>query len=179
MDSEKVLPHDMRFETHIQVGSDRVVREIDRIRDKEQEPFRDIVEVDFELENLDNVEVMASLAYWVNKEIIPDSDRSTYETMYRTIMFVNQVSRFVHEGEVPGFDAGRYLGQVIPCDDSFGRVVDDVSIYLADNPSIGDLLEYYSGEIDGGRGHADLVELMGGLVFMLIERSKAERFIAE
>ena len=178
MDSEKVLPRDMRFETYIRDHTDDVIGEVDRLR--HNKPFRgDIIDANFELESLENMEIMASLAYWINKEIIPDSDRASYETMYRTIMFVNQVSRFVHKGEVLAFNAGRYLEQVIPLEDSFGQLADDVSVYLNDNPGIRELLDYYSGELDGGRSHTDLVELSGGLVFMLIERSKAERFIAE
>lgn len=177
MDSEKVLPRDMRFETYLSDRSEAVLNEVDRARSKEF--FSDLLDLDFEFESIDNTLMVYSLAKAVNEYVLPDGNRESHETMYRAGMFAYQVSKFVHDGEVIGFEAGRYLQHIIPREDAYEQLVEDVSLYLEDNQAVGEFFDYFSGEIDGGRGYGELADLMGGLMFMLIERFKAEQFIAE
>lgn len=176
MDFEKMLSNDMRLDMFLSEYPTVLHREIEELRYKN--PDKDILDIDVEFNNLTNLQASATLAYVISKRLLHHDDHKAYEVMYRSIVFSCQIARAI-QGDDSHFDAGRYLVTVIDKPDGYQQIINDTRHYLSDNPHVDNLLDYYADELDGGRGYQHLVELAGALVFMLSERSLAERLIAD
>ena len=176
MDTEKVLPNDMRINSYVEDYPDEMLLEIDEAREKNS--LNDLLDVDIEFESINNLKILASLAYALNERFVQQDDHKAYETMYRGVVFAYQVTRTV-QGEETSFDAGSYIGRLLKQPDSYDRLLQDTQLYLQDNQQLSEFLGGYVDEIDDNRGYPHLAELAGAVVFMLSERALADKFLAE
>lgn len=176
MDTEKVLPNDMRINSYVEDCPEEIRLELEEAR--ERNAIRDVLDIDIEFESLDNLKVLASLAYALNERFVQQDDHRAYETMYRGVVFGYQVARMI-QGEEANFDAGSYIGRLLEQPDCYDRLISDTQLYLQDNEQLSIFLSEYVDELDGGRGYPHLAEVASSVVFMLTERSLADRFLAE
>ena len=176
MDTEKVLPNDMRLNSYVEDYPEEIKMEIDEVRDKNT--LCDPLDVDIEFETIGNLKVLASLAYALNERFVQQDDHRAYEAMYRGVVFAYQLTRMV-QGEEASFDAGSYIGQLLKQPDKYDQLIRDTQFYLQDNDQLCEFLGDYVDELDGGRGYPHLAELAASVVFMLSERSLADKFLAE
>lgn len=176
MDTEKVLPNDMRLNSYVEDYPEEMKLEIDEAREKNV--LKDLLDIDIEFETLSNLKVLASLAYSLNERFVKQDDVKAYESMYRGVIFAYQVTRIV-QGEEANFDASVYIRSLLEQPDRYDQLIRDTQFYLQDNRQLCDFLGEYVDELDDGRGYPHLAELASSVVFMLCERSLADRFLAE
>ncbi len=176
MDTEKVLPNDMRINSYVEDYPEEIKLEIDEAREKNV--LCDLLDIDLEFETLGNLKVLASLANSLNERFVKQDDVKAYESMYRGVVFAYQITRIV-QGEEANFDAGVYIGSLLKQPDNYDQLIRDTQFYLQDNEQLCDFLGEYVDELDGGRGYPHLAELASSVVFMLCERYLADKFLAE
>lgn len=180
MDSEKLLPNDARLDTYFREFGDEVRYDLDEIERSQQ---GNLLSVDREFQTYETLQILASIAFALERRVIKQGDMKVYESVHRAVTFAYQAAHVVHEEainfETMGFDASTYLRTIADTDDGYDRFVRDVQLYLNDNPSVAELLDYYIDDIDDGRNYHHAAELAGGMMFMLIERAMANRFISE
>ena len=175
MDSERLLPDEHRLQTFFAQCGDEVRLEIDDVTRAQQ---GNLLAVDVEFDSYQRLQALASIAFALENRVIQQGDMQIYEAMYRAVVFSYQVSEIVYGDSIP-LDAGAYLRTVADKEDGYDTFIQDVRYYLEDNPAVAELLRYYLDDIDEGRSYHYAAELAGGMMFMLVERGLAERFILE
>ncbi|HAC56461.1 TPA: hypothetical protein DCF80_03080 [Candidatus Saccharibacteria bacterium] len=171
MDSEKVLPRDHRIDPLLEECGDEVRLEID----DRQLGNEEILDPSIELEDYDSFRYFSR---FVQHEALGVDDEVSRVAIYRAMVFAYEVTQIIHE-ENARLSVVSYVQHIARSADREEQLRQDVQYYLADNPNIHDLIQYYLDEIDQGREKPEAIELGAGLVFMLVERNLANHWIHE
>lgn len=175
MDSERLLPKDQRLNAYVEEFADEFRQDIDELQRSQE---GNLLSSEVEFRTYESIQTFATLAYVLEKRVIQTGSMKAYEAMYRAAVFAFQIAENVH-GDSTKFEAGRYIRMLVERPDGDDLLMNDVQTYLADNPDVSELLDYYIDEIDEGRNLQHVAELSAGMVFMLIERNLGEEFILE
>lgn len=176
MDTEKLLPMDMRLDSYFESCADELEAELSDLRLKNA--AKDILDYEVEFSSMNNLLAFASLALSVNENLVLQQGEGSYETMYRSVVFAYQMAGII-QGNTISFNATPYLSRLFQNPDGYDELIRDTQLYLEDNPNLDTFIGHYADELDGGRGFVHLAEISAALVFMLSERALAEEFIAE
>lgn len=174
MDSERMLPKDNKLDTWVRDFADEIRDELEAI--SEHQENNDVILQTFIESDSVSANNFRAAAKFLHKEVFQE-DEKAYETIHRAVFFANQVAGFIYSEDL-GYRIEDYLQELFVSDDPRHRLEVDVrGSYLVENPAVRDFLRTYSRSIDQYRGHENLVETVGGMVCMLVERSLGEQFI--
>lgn len=172
--SERMLPKENKLDTWVRDFAVEIRDELEAICESQEN--NDIILRSFmESDSVSTTNFRAAARFL--HEIVFKEDEKAYETIHRAIFFANQVAGLVY-GEGLGYRIDDYLQELFVDDDPRHRLEVDVrGNYLVENPAIRDFLKTYSLSVDQYRGHKNLVETVGGMTFMLVERGLGDQFI--
>jgi hypothetical protein len=174
MDSERVLPKESRLDTWVRDFADEIRDELEAI--SEHQDNSDIILQSFMESDSTNANNFRAAAKFLHAEVFQEGEKAQ-ETIVRAVFFANQVAGFIYSEDL-GYRIEDYLQELFENDDPRHRLELDVrGSYLVENPAVRDFLRTYARAIDQYRGHENLVETVGGMVCMLVERSLGEQFI--
>lgn len=174
MDSERVLPRESRLDTWVRDFADEIRDELEAI--SEHQENNDIILQSFMESDSVNSNNFRAAAKFLHTEVFQE-DEKAQDTIHRAVFFANQVAGFIYSEDL-GYRIEDYLQELFENDDPRHRLELDVrGGYLVENPAVRDFLRTYARAIDQYRGYENLVETVGGMVCMLVERSLGEQFI--
>ena len=174
MDSERILPRESRLDTWVRDFADEIRDELEAI--SEHQENNDIILQTFMDSHSVNTNNFRAAARFLHEEVFQEDDKAQ-ETIHRAVFFANQIAGFIYSEDL-GYRMEDYLQELFESTDPRHRLEIDVrGNYLVENPAVRDFLKSYALAIDQYRGHENLVETVGGMVCMLVERSLGEQFI--
>lgn len=171
MDYEKLLPSSDRIDVFLGEYCTDVQQEIEERRLGDNE----VLDPSVELYDLKSFEYFS---YFIKGEVLQSEDAEVRKAVYRALVFGYEVTQIIHEANAQ-FDAVPYIRHIIASEDRERQLREDTQYYLADNPHIHDLIQYYIEAIDEGRGVHELIEMAAALMFMLVERNLGNTFVHE
>lgn len=174
MDSERILPRESRLDTWVRDFADEIRDELEAISENQEN--NDIILQAFMESDSVSTNNFRAAAKFLHEEVFQEGDKAQ-ETIRRAVFFANQVAGFIYSEDL-GYRIEDYLQELFESADPRHRLEVDVrGNYLVENPAVRDFLRSYALAIDQYRGHENLVETVGGMVCMLVERSLGEQFI--
>lgn len=169
-----MLPKDHKLDTWVRDFADEIHDELEAISEH-QENNDIILQTFIESDSVSSNNFRAAAKFL--HEGVFQEDEKAYETIHRTVFFANQVAGFIYSEDL-GYRVEDYLQELFVSADPRHRLEVDVrGNYLVENPAVRDFLRTYARAIDQYRGYENLVETVGGMVCMLVERSLGEQFI--
>lgn len=175
MDSEKLLPREHQLDMWFREYEEEIREELESLRDRET---NDLIVASIDQLEVKSVMKMEAAAAFLARHVY-GADQKACETIMRSFLFASQATAVVHHIEI-GYDLNTYMQEVFEAEDSQQKLEVDVrGYYLADNPSVRNILKYYARDIDQYRGYEYLVESSGGMIFMLIERALGRNFLQD
>ena len=174
MDSERVLPKEHRLDAWVSGFADEIRDELEAI--SEHQGNNDIFLQSFMEADTISSNNFRAAARFLHTEVFQE-DAKAQETIQRAVFFANQVAGIVYSEDL-SYRVEDYLQELFESADPRHRLEVDVrGNYLVENPAVRDFLRTYSRAIDQYRGYENIVETVGGMVCMLVERSLGEQFI--
>lgn len=174
MDSERMLPRESRLDTWVRDYADEIREELESI--SEQQQNNDIIIESFIESDSITCNNFRAAAKFLHEEVFKEDEKAA-ETIHRAVFFANQVAGFIFSEDM-GYRIEDYLQELFVSTDPRHMIEVDVrGRYLVENPAVRDFLRSYARAIDQYRGYESLVETVGGMVCMLVERSLGEQFV--
>lgn len=171
MDSESVLPNDQRLDLFLKECGHEVQLEIE----DRQPGDAELIDTNIELADFTSFRYFSRFVEW---EVMRINDEASRQAIYRAMAFAYEVAQIVHEANAQ-FNAAPYIVHIMNSTDREEFLRNDTQDYLAHNPHIHDLIQYYLDDIDQGRQKPMLIEMSAALVFMLVERNLGDIFLHE
>ena len=169
-----MLPKDAKLDTWVRDFADEIRDELEAI--SEHQENNDIILQSFMESDSISSNNFRAAAKFLHEDVFQE-DEKAYETIHRAVFFANPIAGFIYSEDL-GYRIEDYLQELFVDTDPRHRLELDVrGNYLVENPAVRNFLRTYARAIDQYRGHEGLVETVGGMICMLVERSLGEQFI--
>ena len=174
MDSERILPRELRVNARLKTHSARLEWHINSMR----RLTGDILDPTREFSTGGVARDMWRAADVLSRGVLQLTDTDSHETAYRSFAFCRQaVDLSVNPGQRRTFSIMPYLDSLLKLQKPGTRLWHDVNGYLEDNSEVHKYLLDHTDAICAGRPRESLARVSGGMVFMLVDRTEAEEFL--